>query len=78
MPNLTLNFAQRMATTVEITVSKLFPAGFGWQSFSIIAGNMGYKPTQAGFFLLTGIGDACGVGIGHFTYNIAKRQVNPK
>jgi len=29
--------ADRFVATAEVTVSKIFPAGFGWQSSSIIA-----------------------------------------
>ena len=33
----------RMAVLAEVVVSKIFPAGFGWQGFSAIAESMGLE-----------------------------------
>jgi hypothetical protein len=66
----------RFTTTAEVTVSKIFPAGFGWQSASIVAeNNLGYAPDTAAFALTTGAGDAVGVFIGHVSYYGIKKSV---
>eukprot|EP00962_Isochrysis_galbana_P057177 scaffold29436_cov110-Isochrysis_galbana.AAC.1 len=56
---------QRMTATVEVIVSKIFPAGFGWQAASLVAGQQGFEPDSVNFFLTTGAGDFTGVLIGH-------------
>eukprot|EP00536_Pseudo-nitzschia_multiseries_P014423 jgi/Psemu1/291440/fgenesh1_pg.699_\ len=54
--------ANRFVVTAEVTVSKIFPAGFGWQTSSIIAENtFGFAPDSINFALTTGVGDALGV-----------------
>jgi hypothetical protein len=40
-----------------VVVSKIFPAGFGWQASSAVAEGMGFESDQGGFFLITGAGD---------------------
>ena len=66
----------RFTTTAEVTISKIFPAGFGWQSASILAENsFGYAPDTAAFALTTGVGDAVGVLIGHVSYHAAKKSL---
>lgn len=66
----------RFTVTVEATVSKIFPAGFGWQTGSLVAANqMGYAPDTLNFALMTGTGDAVGVVAGHMTYYAAKKAV---
>ena len=66
----------RFKVTSEVTISKIFPAGFGWQSSSILASNyMGCGPDTVGFALTTGIGDGIGVFAGHCLYNLIKRNV---
>ena len=35
--------AARFKGMFEVTISKIFPAGFGWQGASVIADNMGYQ-----------------------------------
>ena len=57
------NYLSRFKTTLEVTISKIFPAGFGWQASSIVAGNMGLEATDLAFAATTGLGDACGVFI---------------
>lgn len=65
---------QRFIVTAEVTVSKIFPAGFGWQTSSIIAeNNFGFAPETMNFALTTGLGDAIGVLAGHMTYYAAKK-----
>jgi len=70
----------RFTTTAEVTVSKIFPAGFGWQTASIVADqSFGYAPDTMAFALTTGAGDAIGVLIGHLSYYGAKKaMVRPK
>jgi hypothetical protein len=66
----------RFVVTVEVTVSKIFPAGFGWQSSSIIAdSHFGYASDSMNFALTTGVGDGLGVLIGHYAYDATKKAV---
>jgi hypothetical protein len=67
----------RFKVTAEVTISKIFPAGFGWQSSSILARDyMGYAPDTYGFALTTGLGDGIGVFTGHCLYKLAEKSVN--
>jgi hypothetical protein len=66
----------RFTTTAEVTVSKIFPAGFGWQTASIVASSgLGYSSDSAAFALTTGVGDGVGVFLGHLTYCAAKKSL---
>jgi len=66
----------RWAYTGEIMVSKLFPAGFGWQAASCIAdSSFGLADTSAGFALMTGLGDMTGVICGHMLYKTVQSGV---
>lgn len=68
--------ANRFLITAEVTVSKIFPAGFGWQSASIIADtHLGYAPDTMAFAYTTGFGDAVGVLLGHTAYFGAKKAL---
>jgi len=68
--------ADRFVATAEVTVSKIFPAGFGWQSSSIIAeNNFGFAADSLNFALTTGVGDAIGVLSGHYLYYSAKKAI---
>lgn len=69
--------AKRFIPTAEIAVSKLAPAGFGWQAGSILAEQAGLNSEQLGFFLATGAGDFVGVGVGHTTYMALKKAFVP-
>lgn len=71
-------FMQRFQVTAEVVVSKLFPAGFGWQYGSIVAGNAGFQATDMGFFALTGLGDLTGVFVGHSLFYALKGMVTGK
>jgi len=72
-------FGHRVFITAEVAVSKIFPAGFGWQGASVIAdSNFGLATDSAGFALTTGLGDATGVLIGHTTYFAIKKMVVDK
>mmetsp|Transcript_35574 Transcript_35574/g.54710 ORF Transcript_35574/g.54710 Transcript_35574/m.54710 type:complete len:290 (-) Transcript_35574:217-1086(-) len=64
----------RFVVTAEVSVSKLFPGGFGWQTASVVAGNMGYATDSLNFALTTGFGDAVGVLGGHVTYYGLKKM----
>jgi len=64
----------RFVVTAEVTVSKIFPAGFGWQTSSIIAeNNFGFAADTMSFALTTGVGDAIGVLGGHTAYYALKK-----
>lgn len=70
---------KRFVVTAEVTVSKIFPAGFGWQTSSIIAeNNFGFAPDTLNFALTTGLGDAIGVIAGHCLYYGAKKTLVDK
>jgi hypothetical protein len=68
----------RFTKTAEVTVSKIFPAGFGWQAASVVAGNAGAAPTSLPFFMMTGFGDLLGVLGGHVGYMALKKQAGFK
>jgi hypothetical protein len=70
----TSSMVDRFVITAEVTVSKIFPAGFGWQTGSIIADqHFGYAPDTMAFAYTTGLGDAMGVLLGHTAYYAAKK-----
>mmetsp|Transcript_12411 Transcript_12411/g.24811 ORF Transcript_12411/g.24811 Transcript_12411/m.24811 type:complete len:319 (+) Transcript_12411:81-1037(+) len=72
----TSGMADRFKITAEVTVSKIFPAGFGWQSSSIFAEEyLGYSADSMAFALTTGLGDAIGVMAGHCVYYAAKKSI---
>ena len=62
----------RWRVTAEVLVSKIFPAGFGWQAASVVAGNQGMEADTLGFALTTGAGDFAGVLIGHSVFSVMK------
>jgi hypothetical protein len=70
--------SSRFAVTAEVAVSKLLPAGMGWQGFSILAENAGFAANDFGFFAMTGMGDAVGVGLGHTLYYSLKKSLYDK
>lgn len=75
-PVKTGGLAARFVTTAEVTVSKIFPAGFGWQTASIVAeNNFGFAADSLNFALTTGAGDAIGVLGGHMAYYTAKKSL---
>jgi len=62
-------FWKRFTVTMEVVISKLFPAGFFWQS----AGSLcGLSSETLGFALCTGLGEASGVFFGHVLYQLYK------
>lgn len=64
----------RATVTLEVMVSKLFPAGFGWQAAGYFGDvSLGLTDTQISFFLVTGMGDLLGVFGGHCIYNLIKK-----
>jgi len=65
----------RFVVTAEVTVSKIFPAGFGWQSASVVADGMGMEATSLDFALTTGAGDGVGVVGGHVAYYGLKKAL---
>jgi len=62
----------RVATTMEVGISKIFMAGFGWQGASCLADMYGFAGDTAGFALITGAGDFAGVCIGHTAWMVGK------
>jgi len=72
------SFGARLASSAEVTVSKIFPAGAGWQLASIVADNIGYSPTSLAFFATVGIGDCSGVFLGHVLYQTLKKSTGAK
>ena len=64
---------RRMTVTAEVAISKIFPAGFGWQTAAYFAENAGMEATDMSFFLSTGIGDGLGVCAGHTLYMAGRR-----
>jgi len=67
---------KRLVSTAEVTVSKIFPAGFCWQASSIIAETkLGYAADSMAFALTTGFGDAMGVLVGHCAFYGAKKAI---
>jgi hypothetical protein len=72
----TPSLIDRFTLTAEVTVSKIFPAGFGWQTASIVASNnYGLASDSMNFALSTGVGDAIGVVCGHVLYYATKKNV---
>ena len=69
---------RRFFTTAEVAISKIFPAGFGWQGGALAAGMLGYGATDVPMFLMAGLGDAIGVGLGHYAYMCAKDALGYK
>lgn len=66
-------FFKRMPVTLEVMVSKIFPAGFGWQLASCFAdSSLGLQDDSLGFALVTGFGDGIGVFLGHTLYMVGK------
>lgn len=70
------NLANRFISTVEVVVSKIFPAGFGWQYGSVVAAQLGYASDSLLFALSTGLGDALGVVLGHSAYYGCKKAIS--
>jgi hypothetical protein len=67
---------RRFLSTAEVTVSKIFPAGFGWQTASVVASNnFGFATDSLNFALSTGVGDALGVLGGHMAFYTAKKSL---
>ena len=67
----------RFKVTAEVVVSKIFPGGFCWQYGSVIAGDLGFSGSSAGFAMMTGLGDMAGVFVGHSLYYALKSIVSP-
>jgi len=74
-PTTSSSLLKRFAVTAEVTVSKIMPAGLGWQSASLVADSLGYAGDSASFALTTGVGDAFGVLAGHCLYYGIKKSV---
>lgn len=66
---------KRFTVLVEATISKIFPAGFCWQTASIVAGAQGFSTDSLNFALTTGLGDALGVFGGHVLFYAGKKSI---
>jgi hypothetical protein len=67
-------FDHRLALSrLQVAMSKIFCAGAGWQLFSILASTAGFSSDSIAFYLLTGLGDALGVALGHLTFRAFSR-----
>ena len=71
----TFSVVDRFAYTAEVTISKIFPAGFGWQTASVVVDGWGYAGDSFNFAVTTGLGDALGVVAGHVAYYSIKKSV---
>ena len=65
----------RFQVTAEVTVSKLFPAGVGWQAAAAAATAHGLGSTDVAFFAVAGAGDGLGVFGGHLLFYGIKKVV---
>jgi len=65
-------YKKRFVATFDTIVSKIFLAGFFWQSAAILCG---YSIETFEFAVTTGLGDAFGVFVGHCFYDIFKKIV---
>eukprot|EP01090_Pellita_catalonica_P008974 TRINITY_DN20027_c0_g1_i1.p1 TRINITY_DN20027_c0_g1~~TRINITY_DN20027_c0_g1_i1.p1 ORF type:complete len:254 (-),score=36.47 TRINITY_DN20027_c0_g1_i1:613-1374(-) len=65
----------RTLKALEISFSKLLPAGFCWQAAAYVAGAVGLKSTGLSFALATGFGDLLGVATGHYIWQVAKKPI---
>jgi len=73
---ITNGLAHRFKITAEVTVSKIFPAGFGWQTASIYANSVLSLPTDSmTFAVATGVGDGLGVLAGHTCFYGLKKAI---
>jgi hypothetical protein len=59
----------RFGSTLDVIISKLFPAGFCWQLASMLTKS---DASSAKFALTTGVGEAVGVLSGHVLYSLIK------
>eukprot|EP00562_Extubocellulus_spinifer_P008805 CAMPEP_0178494262 /NCGR_PEP_ID=MMETSP0696-20121128/12924_1 /TAXON_ID=265572 /ORGANISM="Extubocellulus spinifer, Strain CCMP396" /LENGTH=341 /DNA_ID=CAMNT_0020122335 /DNA_START=79 /DNA_END=1104 /DNA_ORIENTATION=+ len=67
--------ARRIQVTAEVAVSKLFPAGFGWQTAATFAEGAGMDAANMDFALATGLGDGLGVALGHTAWMAGKKMI---
>lgn len=65
----------RVKRMMEVSVSKIFPAGFGWQSAATVAENAGLQSNDISFYMATGLGDGLAVCLGHTLYFSIKKAV---
>jgi hypothetical protein len=66
---------RRMTVTAEVAISKIFPAGFGWQTAATLADGAGLQATDLSFFACTGLGDGICVALGHTLYMAGKKAI---
>ena len=66
----------RIMRTSETIISKIFPAGAGWQTGMIIANNNAYSPLAT--CLSVGAGEATGLAMGHLLFSGIKSAYRNK
>ena len=69
-----MQFFKRSQSTFEITLSKIFPAGFAWQAAAISMNILHIPSTSLYFALGTGICDGMGVLYGHRLWTKWKKK----
>ena len=62
---------KRFITMLEVVISKLFPAGFGWQFAATVSK---LDPNTTKFAITTGIAEATAVFTGHVIYSLYKSK----
>jgi hypothetical protein len=66
----------RLRSSNTVAISKIFPAGAGWQAASLFAAdNLGLESTSLAFFGAVGLGDFLGVFLGHTLFFLLKKLV---
>jgi hypothetical protein len=66
---------RRIQVTAEVAISKIFPAGFGWQTASTFAENASMSAANLDFALATGFGDGFCVFAGHTLWCLGKKTL---
>ena len=74
-PGFATRVMDRMSSSAEVAVSKIFPAGAGWQTASLLAGQYGFASNSLAFFCTVGLGDLLGVFIGHTLFQFLKKKM---
>ena len=65
----------RLRSSNTVAISKMFPAGAGWQAASLTADTLGLESTSLAFFGAVGLGDFLGVFLGHTLFFLMKKLV---
>jgi len=65
-----------LSSSVELAVSRIFHAGAGWQTASIVAGNLNLSSSSAALFITVGLGGLLGIFIGHTLLKLLKKTLS--